>query len=360
MAGRVHRGHDRNPQQRGQVINIPVPSIFEATQVNPLTGGATQELETGAVSIALDNWYEVKFALTDQELVYAGERIIDDHIRPAAYALADKIDQTLVAMWRNIPWVAAVAATPTVADITNARKVLFANKVPLFDDNLHFMVSGSLEAGLLNLPAFSQYQGAGLEGQTTQMRGSLGRKFGFEVFANQNVDSYTTGGAADVSGTLATGALRGGTSLSFSGITGGAGLKRGDTCVLAGNAPRYVLMADATASTGGTVTDAAIYPPLVQNYEESSAITFDLPATGAVKVQNLAFHRDAFALAMAPLSDMGSQLGAQVATVTDPVTGLSLRSRLFYDADKSTVKVALDALWGVKTLNPNRAVRLQE
>ena len=63
---------------------------------------------------------------------------------------------------------------------------------------------------------------------------------------------------------------------------------------------------------------------------------------------------------MAPLSDMGGMLGAKIATVQDPITGLTLRSRIFYDGDKSLVKVALDALWGVAVLNPNRCVRMYE
>ncbi|OPZ31640.1 MAG: P22 coat protein - gene protein 5 [Synergistetes bacterium ADurb.BinA166] len=79
--------------------------------------------------------------------------------------------------------------------------------------------------------------------------------------------------------------------------------------------------------------------------------------SGTTKNQCLAFHRHAFALAMAPLSDMGGRLGAQIATVADPVTNLSIRSRLWYEGDTSTVKVALDALWGVQVLNPNLAVR---
>lgn len=360
MAGRVHRGHDKSPQQRGQTIQIPVPSSFEATSVNTSTGGTTQDLDTGSVAVTLDHWYEVKFALTDQELTYAGDRVIQDHVRPAAYALADKIDQTLVGLWCNVPWVSPVSSTPAVSDLTAARKVLFNNKVPMFDDNLHMMVSGSMEAGLLNLEAFSQFQGAGLDGAQTQMRGSLGRKFGFEVFANQNVDAYACGGAADVTGALDASLAKGASSISFSGVTAEAGFKKGDTFVLAGHSQRYVLTADATASTGGAVTSASFTPPAAASYATSSAVTFDLPASGVSKTQNLAFHRDAFALAMAPLTDMGSQLGAQVATVTDPLTGLALRSRLFYDADKSTIKVALDALWGVKCLNPNRAVRLQE
>lgn len=359
LAARVHRGYDKAPQQRGSIINIKAPATFSASDVNTSTGGTTQDLATGEVAITLNKWKEVKFALTDKELAFTGEQMISDHIRPAAYALADAIDQDLIALWYNIPWVSAVTGTPAVADITAARAILFGNKAPMGDDNLHMMVSGTLEAGLLNLSAFSQQQGAGDAGVQTQLRGSLGRKFGLEVFANQNVDSYTCGGAADVTGALVGAHLAGATTVNFDGVTTQAALKKGDTFVIAGHTQRYCLTADATA-TGGVITGATITPPLAQAYSNDDVITFTLPTSGAVKIQNLAFHRDAFALAMAPLSDMGNQLGAQVATVVDPITGLTLRSRMFYDGDKSTVKVALDCLYGVKTLNCNLACRMQE
>jgi hypothetical protein len=63
---------------------------------------------------------------------------------------------------------------------------------------------------------------------------------------------------------------------------------------------------------------------------------------------------------MAPLPNIGEQLGARVASVVDPVTGLALRSRMWYDGDKSTVKVGIDALWGVQVLDPNLAVRMAQ
>jgi hypothetical protein len=56
---------------------------------------------------------------------------------------------------------------------------------------------------------------------------------------------------------------------------------------------------------------------------------------------------------------MGAQLGAQIETVTDPQTGLSIRSRLYYEGNSSAVHVALDVLFGVKVLNPNMAVKLR-
>ena len=49
LAARVHRGYDPTPQQRGSTINIPRPTSFTATEVNPTTGGTTQDIDAGNV-----------------------------------------------------------------------------------------------------------------------------------------------------------------------------------------------------------------------------------------------------------------------------------------------------------------------
>ena len=57
MAGRVHRGYDPNPQQKGSVINITRPSVFEATEVNTgtgvNTGGGTRRGRSAAEAAAV-------------------------------------------------------------------------------------------------------------------------------------------------------------------------------------------------------------------------------------------------------------------------------------------------------------------
>ena len=53
------------------------------------------------VTVTLDQWWGVKFSLTDKELTYTKEQIITEHIRPAAYAVADKIDQSVAALMRT-------------------------------------------------------------------------------------------------------------------------------------------------------------------------------------------------------------------------------------------------------------------
>jgi len=353
MAGRVHRGYDPNPQQKGSVINITRPSVFEATDVNTGTGGTTQELKPENVSITLNTWKEVKFGLTDKELTFTKEKIITDHITPAAYALADAIDLSLVGLYKKIPWKESISATPAVTDITGVRKALFNNRVPMND--LHFMVDGSVEAGLLALSAFATADGAGQVGVDTQLRGSLGTRYGFEFFANQNTPAHTSGTMADTEGALNADAEAGAVEIVIKSLTDTQTLKAGDIIKITGDAQQYVVTGDKTISSATTV---GIYPALAKKSLANAVVTVVLPSgTGATKNQCLAFHRHAFALAMAPLSDMGGRLGAQIATVADPVTNLSIRSRLWYEGNTSTVKVALDALWGVQVLNPNLAVR---
>lgn len=358
MAGRVHRGYDKAPQQRGQVINIKRPSTFTAQDAP----SSAQDINASSVAISLDYWREVKFALTDKELTYTGEQIVEDHIRPAAYALADDIDQKLCALYKDVPWYADFTASAAVADITNARKILFNNRVPLDEGRMHFMVNGTIEAELLNLAAFTQHSGAGEAGVAAQMRGSLGRRYGFEFFANQNVANHTSATVADLVAQIdnVAGYAAGATSIAVEGLTAAATLAVGDIVVITGHTQQYVLTAVPTIDgTGDGVL--SIFPGLEAAVDNDQVTTIVLSGgSGATKAQNLAFHRNAFALAMAPLSTMGNGLGARMAIASDPVTNLALRSRIWYEADDSEVRVALDVLYGVKTLDGNLAARIRD
>lgn len=347
MAARVHRGYDKDPQQKGSTIKISTPGTFSA-QDAPSTA---QDLTPGSTEIVLNYWREVKFSLTDKEITFTTEKIITDHIRPAAYALADDIDQKLTALYKGTGNYYTVAATPTIADVISARKALNDLNVPAEDR--HFMLGSQLEADFLGLAAFSQHQGAGLEGVGTQMRGSLGTKFGFEMFGNNNVQSHTAGVAADATGALTVATTVGATTVTFNGVTAAATFTAGDHFVIAGSTQRYAFTAAVLADGTGLVTAAAITPPIVAAASIGAVITI----INTSKIEQLAFHRSSMALAMAPLSEIGNGLGARIATVSDPITNLALRSRLFYDGNNSKVYVALDVLYGVKVLNANLMVR---
>lgn len=353
LAARVFRGYDKTPQQPGSVIQVKKPGTFTAQNAP----SSAQDLAPSSVNITLNQWKEVKFALTDKELNYTQEQIIADHIRPAAVALADNIDQALIAQVKYFPWFTSIDSTPDIADLTALRKALFNNKVPM--DDLHLMVDGTMEANLLALAAFSQYQGAGDAGVNTQMRGALGTKFGMETFSNQNVVSFLSGTCADAVGAIdsgSTGYTKGATTLHIDSVTSGGTAKAGDILSITGDTQQYVITADVTFTAGEA--DVTIAPALVQDVAEDVVATVLQPGGNAAsKVQNFAFHRNCMALAMAPLSTLANQLGAKVESVIDPITGLSLRSRMYYDGDNSKVIVALDVLYGVQILDYNMGVR---
>jgi hypothetical protein len=370
MANRVHMGFDeeRRTFNKGDVINIRRPGSFVAAAA-PSTA---VDLSTESVQIALDQHYEVKFKLTDKNLAYTGERIIEEHIAPAAYALADKIDSDGCALYKAIPNFRDVAGgastTMDVADVIGARKVLFDAKVPITDvSRMHFMLDSGGEASLLGKEAFSQFQGSGQVGVATQQTGVLQPRYGFNFFANQNVPSHTKGTSSDTALQIDNGAgyAAGVSTINLDAVDAGVTgtLVPGDVLTIThttAGVRNYVVTNTVTAAANDLV-GVQISPPLAEAVVDDQAVTARLDNHVAM----LAFHRDAFALAFAKLPDFSNQslfgagqLGAAVASVQDPVTGLAVRSRIYYVGNSSEIHVALDVLYGWKCLDPYLAVRV--
>lgn len=374
MAGRVHRGQEaeRNTTGRelGDTINIRRPSHFTAEDHVAGVGSSDQDLVGQNVQIVLNNHKEVKFKVTDVELAYTSERIINEHIAPAAYALADKIDQDLHDLGDKVGPKSFISGSTSSNWITGPRKTLRNNHVPMQPGMIHYLVDSGVEAAFLDLGIFHEARITG-EGNNTQalMNGSLGVRFGIETFATQNADvtkallastATASGGGGDNVLAINNGSNYEANvdTVLMDGGTGSETLKIGDTFSIAGDRTTYILTADTTLSTGaGSFT---FYPALRQNTLDDAVVTFNLlnSIEEAENLRNLMFHRNAFALAFAPLPTTGDDKGAQISTVTDPVSGLSVRARMFYDGDTATNKIALDALYGTQTLDPMLATRV--
>lgn len=355
MAGRIHTGYDKERKAfgKGDTINISGPSSF-TVQDAPSTA---QDLNPQQLQLTLSFWKEVKFKLTDRELTFTTEKIINDHISPAAYALADYVDQQLASLYKDVPFAINLNGTITVADATNVYQKLFDNLVPMGDPTkLHYMICGAVQNGFQQLAAFTQWQGSGALGVESQLRGTLGTRYGMEFFANQNTPTHVSGTPALTSpvatGTQAVGA----TSLIIGGSGGSGTIKKGDIITFTGVTQAFAVTADTVIAAGGaTITVTPAVPVAITG---ATVAVFDIQGgTGTSKVNNLAFHRNAFAMAMAPLTEIGKELGAKVATIYDEITGLAIRARLYYVGNSSEVHVALDILFGIKTLNGNLAVR---
>jgi hypothetical protein len=71
--------------------------------------------------------------------------------------------------------------------------------------------------------------------------------------------------------------------------------------------------------------------------------------------KNLAFHPEAFILAMRGLPEPPAATGAQAATIRDPESGLVIRVLYAYNPSYLGVQVTLDVLYGVKVLRDEKA-----
>lgn len=355
LANRVHRGYEleRRAVNKGEVISIRKPSTFTAQ--DPIT--AAQDLNTQTVNILLDQNPGVAYTLTDVELAYTGEQIIQEHIEPAAYAIADHIDRSLAAEFKNVPWLYDYGTAADHQVITGALAVMFANGVPMNDGNLHMMVDGTLQMGFQNSAIFHNAGTTGDGQNPVLFRGGLGTRFGVEVFANQNAPTHTPGTAAgggDTAGAVDDNPLEAGaTSMTITGLTNPQTVVAGDTFLIAGNTQRYAVVTGGTVAAGTTVT-VTFTPPAVQDYAQGSVVTLGAQ-TSTAHTQQMLFHRNAFALAMAPLPNRLP--GIEVSVATDPVTGISLRARRWSTGIPAATYVAIDCLYGTKTLDPNLAVR---
>lgn len=374
MAGRVHRGaeQERNGagNQKGDTINLKRPTHFQAQEHVAGVGTTAQDVVGENVQIILNNHQEVKYKLTDRELAYTTEQIITDHVTPAAYALADKIDQDLHLLGAKVGPKAFISGTASSAFITGPRKVLRNNEVPM-DGNIHYLIDSGLEAAFLDLGIFHEARitGPGAN-EAALMNGSLGQRFGVEVFATQNADVAVSALSSTVTASAGSGDRVGAvnsvpgysanvSTIAVDGLTGSETLQIGDTFTIAGDPTVYVLTAATTLGTGaGSLT---FYPALRRNVANDAVVTFTLlnAIEEAAHVRNLMFHKNAFALAFAPLPMTGDGSGAQIATVTDQISGLSVRARMFYDGTTATNYVALDALYGTQVLNGQLATQVK-
>lgn len=368
MAARVYRGYDKNPQEYGSTINLRRPTYFSA-QAMPISSANTTDLNPDNISISLNQWYGVQFGLTDKELSYTQERIINEHIRPAAIAVADQIDQSINALATAIPWyfVAQNTGTSTgVGDIPGVRRRLFDNQVKL--DDIHLELSGEREQWFLSQTLFIAVSQSGSD--DVQSRGFIGTKFGFEIFANQNVNAQPAGGSAAVTGgtlTLGAALAAGATAVVLGASTVTGTLKVGDiiqvghtaTTGLSGAARTVArnFVVTANATFGSNAVTAAIAPTVRAQETAASGTVCAFKLQDATKSDNLGFHRNFAALAMAPLPETAKTMGAQIASIADPITGLALRVTMWYQGLDAKVYIRIDALWGVKMINEDMACR---
>lgn len=218
--------------------------------------------------------------------------------------------------------------------------------------------------------------------------GVMGRTGGFDVGENTMLPAHTTGslagspltnGAALGTGTTTANTWASQTTLSIDGATSTTTIKAGDiitldtvyrvhpeTKVSTGKLQTFVVQSDVTLTTAATAYDVVVKPALIwgsgnafQNVTIAGGSTDGLTVTriGAASTQfaqDLAFHKDAFALAFVDLEDV-SGMGAKCESIS--TDRIAMRYIEQYGASDDIVKHRIDVCFGFAPLYPELACR---
>lgn len=334
---------------KGATIQVRKPVVLTASDFNEGSGVSAQDVKEKSVEVTLD-----KLATVDVEFgAIARATSVDDlnrlFIEPAAAALAEKINDDGLALYKDIPYYTGTAGTTPdgLDDFANAAKVLDDNKVPT-----------TLRRGVWNPAAMAAFRQIGYivnaekSGSTEALRaGSIGNIFGIENYMTQGIKSHS-GGSLTAGGTGATGVKVEAdvsasqtvsliSNASASGTLSGT-VKVGDLVTIDGK--QYTVILDATAASNKI--SVKLDRPITVSANTAATVV----GSGA---QNLVFHQNAFAFVTRPLA-----APAGVESYTTSYNGISLRVTRGYDMQYKKEMLSMDVLYGYKTMYPELAVRV--
>lgn len=385
LANRVHREYKKEfDGGQGSTVSIRRPVKFYtadgATRVN-------QDVEEKTTSIVVDQRKHVSWKFSTQDLTLSIEQYSERYIKPAAVTLANTMDASGYALYRKV-W--NTVGTPGTTPASFASLGLAAQRMD------EMAVPRDMRSMILN-PA-AQYAVAGNQTTLGAWDGKVksayesaivGEVAGFGTFSSANVKNHTVGtkaGTPLVNGasqnvTYAASAGANSQSLITDGWTASSAiLKAGDVFTIANvfavnpvpgegstgktvmpYLQQFVVLADISADGTGNAT-LSISPAIITSgpFQTVSAAPADnaaltvLGTASTAYPQNMAFHKNAFALVTCPL-DMpdGAAFKAR-----ESHNGLSIRVVKDYDIAADEDIIRMDILYGWSAIYPDLACRL--
>lgn len=383
MGNQVHREYRREFAKVGDTVRIRRPVKFVvsdgATRVN-------QDVEEDNTNIVINSRKHVSWGFSTQDLTLSIEEFSERYIKPAAIALANKVDSDLCGLYDDVyNWVGTPGQTVnSYADFALAPERLDEMAVPremrraVMSPADHWGLAGS-QTGLF-------FDSVGVKAYRA---GSIGTIGGVDTFMDQNVQAHTVGiatGTPLVNGASqnvaylsatsetwsqslvtdgwtnsTTGILRAGDVITIAGVNAVNPVPREGTKQDTGFLQQFVVLADAdSGATTGPAT-LTISPPIITSGPQqtvtaapadNAAITVVGSGSTAYK-QNMAFHRNAFAMVNVPL-EMPDGVSFKA---RESHNGLSMRVVKDYDIDSDRDVIRLDILYGLKTIYPDLATR---
>lgn len=382
---KIHRAHEDefankvNGYKVGDTISIRRPADFTVRTGATLS---TQDVIEGKTTLTIDQQIGVDWQFSSSDLTLKIEDLSERVIKPAMSNLINHMaNDLLTTMYRGFyNWVGTPGEViNSYADFGKAPERLDEMAVPMTDRCS--VLSPTDHWGLLGSQTALYMQDVAKGAYRSRELGEIG---GVDTYMSQLVPTHTNGargGTPLVNGanqnvTYDTAKNTWSQSLVIDGasnsITGWA--KAGDVFTIAGVfmvnpktkattniLQQFVVLADVDSSGAGAVT-LSISPPIIsaagphKNVSaapaDNAALTFLGTAATGYK-QNMAFHKNAMALAMVPMEMPQAVYNGSRQTYK----GMSVRVIPIYDGTNDISKWRLDVLYGRRLIDPRLGTR---
>ncbi len=393
MGSRVYRGYEGEfpgGPKKGGSVQIRKPVKFTVTKQRTRV---TSNIREQYITLTVSTQAHVSWQFYMVDLTLTIEEYSERYIRPAAAKIANTIDADLCALYDdvyNVVWESTGFVNPsTFMVLGKAMQRLDEEACPpedrvvVFNPAGHWSMANALAAlSIPNIP------------EKAITKGYLGTIAGADIYMDQNIKSHAVGAFHESSAwtsavfivTSASGIPASVSSMAtgtksimmagFRATDNSLVLKIGDWFSIngvfavnpmsgesTGSLRQFVVTADASlANTSAAYPMAVSFEPVfldtgpyktVDTQPVAGAPVFFWQKPESQIPQNLAFHKNAFALVMVPLEMPDSTWGS-----TTSEDGYSIRIVKFYDGELDEEAVRLDVLYGVKTIYPEMAVRI--
>lgn len=367
----------------GDQISVKKPFRSKSTEGRTL---GNSPLVDNSVTLVISRQRNVGLEFTLQDRTLSIQAFSERYIQPAIGEIATQVDKSIFdvaeAETYFVTGTAGTAASHTTMMFNKAN----LNNVAIPDDGKRKAMFNEIDSANISSAVSAVFNEGIVKGAI--QKGYIGPLSGFEAFASQLVPTHTVGAHGGTP--LADGAQTGASILTNGWDTSVTGLLlEGDTITFAGvfeinpvtyastgRLQTFVVTADVDSSAGGvatipispsindgtlTTTDTESNSVSLAAYQNVSAAIVNDAAivvtgdAGGVYRQNFYWHQNAIGFAMVDLYLPES--AATAARVRDPDTGLSLSLTKDYDITNHKETTRLDALWGVKMMNPELCFR---
>lgn len=391
VINKMYRAHEEefsstvNGYKKGDTISIRRPADFT------IRSGATmsaQDVIEGKTTLVVDQQIGIDFQFTSTDLTLKVEDMAERIIKPAMSRIANELaSDVLIQMYRGTYNLVGTQGTrvDSFSDFSKAPERMDEMAIP--SDNRHAILCPSDFWGLVG--SQTALYAPSLVGSAYRS-GDLGDLGGLATMMSQVTPAHTVGplggtplvnGATQnvsydtaknawtqsliTDGWTAAAASRvkaGDVFTIYAAGTSGAKLKMVNpkTKVATAIDQQFVVISDGSSDASGNLT-LTISPPIITSgpYQtvnvapaDSAGLVFDGTASTAYR-QNLAFHKNAMALAVVPMEMPPAAYGG----TRQSYKNLSVRLIPTYDATNDISKWRLDLLYGRKLIDPRLTVR---